>query len=206
MPDFSTALATLRQKLEWLILQRLANVVRFTTYARTTAKGDTDQVEGRPLDPSQPKTSLRVRRMQHFGFRSVPPVGALATVVHSDGAVDQGMAVAEDMPDDGPQDLKAGEAAIWCHKGGTIIKLDKDGNIAITAAAGKDVTVNGGTAKVARVGDTVTTGVWMASSTGAGPVTFTKIGPEGPLPGTPPEQILDLSSGEITEGAEHFKG
>jgi hypothetical protein len=103
----------------------------------------------------------------------------------------------------GPSDLEDGELALYCLADGTLVKLTRVGKISIDAAAGQDVVVNGGTARVAREGDPVNGGSVTAVA-GATPVTFI-YAPAGGLPGSPSTTLV-LSGGKITGGADRFKG
>lgn len=90
-----------------------------------------------------------------------------------------------------------------------VVRIRANGDVEVTAASGRDVIVNGGTLKVARVTDPVNVGTITATCGGV-PVTFivTPIDASG-APGTPstPGPTATLS-GVIASsgGAAHFKG
>lgn len=105
-------------------------------------------------------------------------------------------------------------AAQTCEAGGTKVYgaggtsadaqvyIRSSGKIEITAHAGQDVVINGGSAAVGRVGDAVHGGTVTASN-GGGPVQFVYT-PYGGLPGAP-APTLTLSGGQITAGAPNVK-
>lgn len=177
--------------LERKLIAMLGAVVEYTTLSRTTAIGDQDQANfaGNPTDRQRP-----VRRVAPWGVASYPPAGILAAIVKAVGGAFNGMVVGIAGDQYWPANLQEGETALYCSQGGTIVKLDKNGNVFITAASGKDVTVNGGTSKVSRVGDNViaasSMATWISSVSTA---TST----------TPPTSFGTI---DTSGGAPHFKG
>ena len=179
-------------------IQRTANVVQVAPLTVTTANGYAEAVESRPDEETTQRATVRY---QHSGFRSRPPKNTNAVFLLCEGGAGKAMVVAED--DGIAITLDAGEAAIYSPAAPTaIIKFDKDGNITITAASGKTVTVNGGTDNVACKGDTVNGGT-VAAVAGGGPVTFTYT-PPGGVAGIP-STTLALTGGVITSGSAYFK-
>jgi phage gp45-like len=160
-------------------------VVLFSRVAATSASGHEDEVDGRS-EPDEPSYQVQVRRLFPFGLRSRPPAGVDAVAVCASGSPSAGVMVGAESPAYGPSDLAEGEAALYNIATGTRVLLKADGSIQIDAASGKDVVVNGGTARVSRVGDSVTV-------TGTCPNTGT---------GTP---VAITASGTIAAGAARFK-
>ncbi len=144
-----------------------------------------------------------VRVLQSFGFRSTPLVnGAESVVVASRAGTSNSIAVVVDNQQVGPTDLKEGESCVYNSKDvdGTKCRVHLDENA--------DVVVNGGSAKVGRVGDackikSVALGghlaLWMSQA-------------EGFINATAPGTIVPLSATfladpgiDIADGAPHFK-
>lgn len=141
-------------------------VVFASSVAKSSASGFEDELEGRGA-PDEPESQWSVRRLWPFGLRSLPPAGVDAVAVHANASPSAGIMVGAESPEYGPSDLADGEACLYNLTTGTEIRLKADGSITINAASGKDVIVNGGTAKVARVGDSVTvTGTCPNTGTG----------------------------------------
>lgn len=148
---------------------RIANYVIIST---STSKGLKDSVEGREVGQNGKKYSLSVRRIQNFGHRSVPPAKSEGIVVRVNAGRRSLALIATENLDYGRTDLKEGESQHYCKvkntevflnengevrismKGEATLFIDKDGNVKIDSKATKDVVVNGGTLKVARVTDT----------------------------------------------------
>jgi hypothetical protein len=117
-----------------------------------------------------------------------------------------------------PKDIKQTETAMYnLAEAQGIIKINKDGAINITsttnqkvkvdAGTGADVQINGGTAKVGRVGDKVNMGQ-LSLTMAMGVVTGVKwYSPDGG-PGIPiaVDPAITPIYGRIQEGAERFKG
>lgn len=147
-------------------------------------------------DAGEQQTNEPVRHLQTFGFRSRPPVNSEIISVSVAGSGSQKVAIASDNMELGPSDIKEGESVVYS-KGGSTILLDKDGNIIIKAASGKDVTVNGGTLNVARKTDKVIADTsmlaWIGNVTNA-------LGTLGQVVMAPTD------FGVINGGADHFKG
>jgi len=145
------------------------------------------------------QTNEIAKHIQLYGFRSKPPVNCEVISLVCSGGSSQKVVVASDDATKGPQNLEPAETAIYSHSG-SVVKFDKNGNITIDAAAGKDVVVNGGNLKVARDTDAVkaTTAMntWMGQV--AGFINGLAMGTVNPTP--PP------TFGVIDGGATHFKG
>lgn len=84
-------------------------------------------------------------------------------------------------------------------KGASIV-IDKDGGVTITAAAGKDVAVNGGTAEVARKGDAAVAAAGMVAWMSQVATYINTLAPGTVSPAAPP------TFGTINAGAGRFKG
>ena len=143
-------LATLRRDLINAIDQRIGMLFGWTLTATSSAMGDADQVQG----DDENQVQRPVRRLEQWGVRGRPPskVRSFWIRIGASNIIFLGIAPTKSY---GPSDIGEGETSLYCAAGGTRVYLDKDGNIKIDAASGKDVIVNGGSAKVARVGDLV---------------------------------------------------
>jgi hypothetical protein len=131
-------LATLRAQLTAAIENRFANLFGWTLTSASSAMGDADQVQS-----DDEKTSQRpVRRIEPWGLRGRSPSGVRSFWVKfsSSNILFLGIAPTKSY---GPTGIDEGETELYCSAGGTSVKLDKDGNVTITAATGKDVTVTG---------------------------------------------------------------
>jgi phage gp45-like len=141
-----------------------ASMIAFSRYSLSTASGGGDKVEGhQPEGPGEEGYDLDARRVAHFGFRSRPPKGVWAVWLAVGGGSTNGVVVAEDSDRHGPSDLEDGEVALYCAAEGVEIRLDKDGNILIRAAAGKVVKLQDGDKGAARKDDQVTASSLMAA-------------------------------------------
>jgi phage gp45-like len=115
-------------------------VARVAGLARTklaTALGKSDQIEGRG-DSDTPDIA---RRMQPFGFRSVPVVGSEGVVLVINGGKRSGGAavlIASENLGYGPQEMVEGETSLFS-KFAAVIILDKDGNVTVVPKAGAKV-------------------------------------------------------------------
>lgn len=137
------------------VLLWAGRIVKYAALASLSDRFGYGKVAGPQEDPSQgDKSSAQpVRFMQWFGFRSRPVVkGGEAVVVAPRGGPSNAVAVAADNLSVGPTDLKEGEAVVY-GKEGQVLRQAQDGRTTIDAASGKDIVLNGGTHKIARVGD-----------------------------------------------------
>jgi len=201
--------------LEDRIVQKLRNLVKFSTVTRSTSVGTADGGSG---PPSTQSYQLDIRRMQHFGFRSVPPAGTRQILVHPEAGSTQAVSVAEDDQHAGPGSLANGETSLYSKANSAVLIADKDGHTKITSSGSSNVVLNGGSLKVAR--DTDPTGSGTLACVMAGPVagittaTITWV-PEG---GGAPTTLAVLNFvgtgtggsvhvvGKITDGAPHILG
>lgn len=201
------------------VRQQLMRLSRWSTVARTAANG-WDEVTTQARGLGEPQGQDPARRMQHYGFRSTPPAGSEVVILACSGSASQRVIVASELPGAGPQSQPSGDVEVYAadehqvtvRANGATVVIDKDGKVTVDAVAGQDVTVNGGTAAVGRVGDAVgylvityapvppsgtvvvTAATWSATIPG-GAVT-------PPVPGTPGVYYQPL---RITAGAPHFK-
>ena len=83
-----------------------------------------------------------VRLMQHYGFASVPKSGAHGVALFVGGARDNSVLVASQGAPDGIPALDAGEVALFSEFGQKVI-LNKNGDVVVASANGKDVIMNG---------------------------------------------------------------
>jgi phage gp45-like len=165
-------------------------VAQYSTLAKDGAARGYDAIVHRGVQ-------LKARRLQPYGLRSVALKGAEVVVLGINAGRSNKVYIAAEVRDHGPADLQPGEVCIYNKVSGTTIKLDKDGNVRIDAGAGKDVIVNGGSAKVSRVGDktkghTHTAAFNLTANLVSGAVTGTI--------------TIASATDEMAEGAEHFKG
>ena len=174
--------SSLRELREWVdakIANRLASIVWYAPVAKSSADGSSDAVEGHQIDVDEPPDGVArdyqvpARRVEPFGLRSVPPTGVFGAVIRAMGGAANGILVGISSNRYGPSALVAGEVELYCKATGTSIKLDENGKITIDAASGQDIVINGGSAKVARVGDataghTHAFGTLMCPNTGTG--------------------------------------
>jgi phage gp45-like len=144
--------------------------------------------------------------MWPFGLRSRPPSGVEAVVVLVNGAATRAVMVSAESAKYGPSDLEEGESALY-NKTAAVIRIWKDGKITIDAD-NADLVVNGGNAKVARVGDKakIVTGLtaplyqWMKAVETA----LTSLSGGTPTPATSVDTFASDPGIEISTGADHF--
>lgn len=146
-------------------------------------KGGIDQVEGRKVGPSDPQYQIPVRRMAQYGYRSLPPNGSENILVTPNAAFGNKCIVASENRNFGPSDLEEGEVSLFS-KFKQLLRLKTDGKLTIDSGkdnAGNqaDIILNGGTAKVARVGDQAKTTIRTVYTV---------------VPGTPPGFNLTCSA------------
>jgi phage gp45-like len=194
--------------------QVASSVVAVSTVTTSSADGHSDEING-PSAEDEPRNQERVRRLWPFGVRSVPPAGVDAVVVRPNVSSIAGVMVGAESAKYGPDDLEVGETTLYNAVAAVLVKLAKDGTITINSDAGngKDVVINGGTAAVGRVGDTVDAFTIQATF-GAGPLTtciigltITPIGGGAPvvIAVATPGPFTLTSFGKIHAGAPHFK-
>jgi len=138
-----------------LVRQMIANALQFTRFTRSSSSGARDAVAGHPTGPDEERYDYEVRRLQHFGFRSVPPADTVALRVAACGGATNGVTVAEDSQRYGPSDLEHGEVALFNTVEGLVILLDKNGSVRVRSAVGQKVELQGGARGIARLGDEI---------------------------------------------------
>jgi hypothetical protein len=135
-------------------------VVYLSEVAKSSPDGD-DELKGRsPVD--EPQYQVFVQRMWPFGIRSRPPTGTPGVAVFPNANASCGILTGAESSEYGPSDLEEGETALY-NLIGTFVKAWADGKLTIDSNEGKDIVVNGGSAKVGRVGDAVAAGTTMAA-------------------------------------------
>ena len=141
-----------------------------------------------------------VRLMQHYGFASVPKSGSHGVALFVGGARDDCVLVASQGAPSGIPSLDAGEVALFSEFGQKVV-LDKNGNVDVFPASGKDILFNGRviaknglvsegdvlavgevTAKVVKVCDDYTDATAVHLSTHTHPVSGGST--TGPVPGS----------------------
>lgn len=189
------------ERLESRLTNALQAIVEFTPITRTSADGTNDGVnmpasdgDGASVDPKDRERP--VARTTPFGLDSRPVSGAniLAAVVKAVAGPFNGLVVGVQDPKYRTQSLAEGEVTLYCMTNGTRVYLDKNGVVHIDAADGQDIILNGGNAKVARVGDHTTAHTHT--------VTFALTAPPGGGSVTGTITLAD-SNPTIAEGAEH---
>lgn len=186
----------------------IAQIFIYTLTAKSTATGAGDALEGvdGSRDPDAPANAKKSQRsgvrIQPFGFISVPPtkLRALGLRLGASNIFFIGIAPQKAY---GPTDLEEGESAVYAKEGQTVL-LNKDGDVAIDAKATRDVILNGGTKKVARVDDTAKADTLMATWMGQveGFINGLTPGTVAPLAST----FTNISIAKINSGADHIKG
>lgn len=131
-------------------------VAQYSTLAKDGAARGYDAIVHRGVQ-------LKARRLQPYGLRSVALRGAEVILLGINAGRSNKVYIAAEVPDHGPGDLQPGEVALYNKVSGTLVKLDKDGNVRVDAGPGKEVVVNGGTLKVARDTDPCKIGAPMAT-------------------------------------------
>lgn len=208
-------LERLRRELKKLVEDGLATLFGNTLTSSSTPLGDRDAVEkvDGAADPDGSKGQRLVTRVQPFGFASRPPKGLRGFWLRwgSSNVLMIGILPQQSY---GPQNLQVGEQALYNSVPGCQQLLDQDGNVKVDSGtpdggAQGDVVVNGGTAKVSRVGDTVDIGTFAftpaAGSGVASGGTLIWTPPGGGTPISIPPSGTDLT-GKVSSGAANFKG
>lgn len=207
------------------VASAVAGIFGATLVTAPSSLGDRDGVEkvDGARDPDGTKGQRPVVRAQPFGWNGVPPKGLRVFWLRlgSGNVIMFGIVPQQAY---GPQNLESGESAGYNAIPGCQQVFDKNGNVKITSGTPSggsqgDVQVNGGTAKVGRVGDNVDAGTLSTLIAVVGPlvtVTQSWIPPGGGTPsqvftfsatgsGTPGTTVVPLT-GKISSGADHFKG
>ena len=196
---WQTAIRELRSWVETYVQTRLGALVEFTRVASATASGEKDSVE---VGGGDQRKQRPVRRIEHWGLRGRPPAGIWAVVIKAIAGASNGLLVGISTTRHGSQNLEAGETEIYCSASGTRVFLDKNGTIHVDAASGQDVIIDGGSAKVHRVGDHGDAGTLKFTAVASGVLVGTYTDPDGvPNPFTLGVDI-PLKT-KATEGAPH---
>lgn len=139
------AIRALRAELLVAIEDRLARVGWFAKVATTSATGERDTVEGQVAKSGEQPTGVTGRRVEPFGFRSVPPVGIMAAVVRLMARATSGVQVGVSASNPyGPSDLEDGEVAIYCKAIGALWKFDKNGKVSVSSSTGQPIQLQAG--------------------------------------------------------------
>lgn len=141
-PDWSRIIREEIEKAERRINQRLANLVQQTQVSNPTPDGNEDGTENWPSTSGRSQRSPR--RVQHFGFRSVPPKDTSTIMLLVGAGATSEVTVAEDSSGYGPT-LAAGEVAIFSKASGAYIKIDANGAITLSTTSGQVFAANGAT-------------------------------------------------------------
>jgi phage gp45-like len=137
---------------EWIQAQ-LASAIQYGKVTRSNSNGD-DAMDGWVQQ-------IPSRRMGPWGLRALPPVGSECVGIGAGGSQANLLLMAAETTSRtangleysyGPKDLKEGETALY-DKAGSVLRQSQDGTTKVDAASGKDISLTGGTHKVARVGD-----------------------------------------------------
>ncbi len=202
MITWQAEIAALRRAIVTIIDRRINGLFGWTLTSNASAMGDSDQVQtgDEPVDGKQ--TQRPVRRIEQFGLRSRPPakIRSLWLRLGSSNVLFLGIAPTKGY---GPTDLADGETAVYSKAVEKGMHLDTDGNNNINAASSKDVVVNGGTKKVARVDDLVIAGTSMAAWISAISAKFNAVA--APMVSAPGSITPPVTFGKISTGADHFK-
>lgn len=152
----------LRRQIKDRVEEAVGAVVRWSRVTASSADGQSDAVEGWG-HPDEGTSQIRARRVMPFGLWSRQPTKITAAIVRVFGKAAQSLLLGTGGERYAPQDLEEGETALYCIVDGALFKLTlvgkveitsaDDQNITIDAGGTGDVKVNGGTAKVGRVGD-----------------------------------------------------
>lgn len=142
--------ALIRELKEWVkgyVREKIAaGLVKYGAYSRSTASGENDKISGYQTEGADEQAyDFEGRRVFPFGIRSLPPKGTWGVWIGKGGESGDGVIVGAESSRFGPSDLADGEVAIYNKVNGCIIKLDQNGGIAITAAGGQLLTLNGST-------------------------------------------------------------
>lgn len=202
--SWTEEMAELRAWVRGWVEQKLTTMFISTTLSNSSALGDSDAM----TLADDTKGQRPVVRHEPYGHRSRPTTDVRVFGIRfgSSNVVFLGIGPTQKY---GPQDLEMGEVAIYSEQIVKAMHLDKNGQNNINSKSGQDVVVNGGTAKVARVGD----GSKIISALGGGAlakwmsqveVAITNLG------GTAPSPLANAFVADpgivIKDGAAHFKG
>lgn len=211
-------LAAAKRELKALLATGLRQIFLWTLTAKSSPLGNDDTVQSGDagVDPgaadNEQKGQRKVIRVQPWGFNGAPPqnLRSLTLRLGSSNLFWVGIGPTQAY---GPQDLDVGETAVYAISK-AIMRLWKAGKLSLDSDTGQgaDVVVNGGTAKVSRVGDTVDCGwlVFTPNVPPGGAASLAFLPPDTiptPTPALfPPPLVLLPLTGKISSGADHFKG
>ena len=149
LSDLSKLLAPLRNRIANMVARAVVQLV-----------DDGEGLQVVQLSVLDGETRDGLERVQNYGFTSRPKAGAEAAVVFVGGRRDHGLVVAVDDRRYRLKGLADGEVAVYSETGSSVvlkadgtIQVDAQGAVNINSDAMSDVTLNGGSLKVARVSD-----------------------------------------------------
>lgn len=158
------------QKMLSPLRNRIANMV---SRCIIQAVNDAAGIQTAQIVCLEGETRDDVERVQQYGFSSAPVSGTEGVVVFVGGRRDHGLIVAVDDRDNRKTGLAEGEVAVY-HKDGASLVMKSNGDIEVTPKSGSNIVLNGGSAKVSRVGDNTTGHTHtFTMSAGGDPVTGT---------------------------------
>lgn len=129
----------------------LSRVVQLLDLTRSSANGY-DGVGGQQAAGDEPEVERTVYRMQHYGLRSRPRPTSQCVVLPVNCGAGNNVCIATETPGTGPQNQADDDVELYSAHGQRV-QLNADKRLQLDAPSPADVVVNGGTAKVARVGD-----------------------------------------------------
>lgn len=147
----------IRKLLERNGKQAAAHIADYVPIVATSSDGTSDAVATVQPFPDQRKTpgQQTVHRVEPWGLRSRAVVKNLyGLVVRVLGGGSNPALVGLSAPGYGPDDLEAGETALYCMADGTIVKLTKVGKIEIGSAAGQAIDLTAGAGATVNVNGT----------------------------------------------------
>lgn len=159
----------LQQQVQQFVEARLLDLFSYTKISKVSKNGRDDKVEGREDDEN---ADTDTQRVQHYGLRSIPPIGTWAVRVRVGS---QSLTLGEDSTKHAPTDLEEGELQLFNSQSGVRVKLTKDGDVLIDAKSGRQIKLassGGGEKEIARKDDPVALGTWQhvpASGIGVSP-------------------------------------
>lgn len=184
MEGIGLTLVDLIRKMTAPLRVRIANMV-----ARAVVRlaDDSGGIQSLQLDILDGETRDGIERIQQYGLTSRPLDGAEAVVLFVDGSREHGLIVSVDDRRYRVASLEPGEVCLYNDQGAKAT-LKADGSIEVTAAAGQDIVLNSGSAKVSRVGDQTAGHTHTYSWTG--------------IPGS---GVTGSATDTMAEGADHVK-
>ncbi len=144
--------SSLRRWLRLYLESYCARFVQILDLTRSSATGFYG-IGGHAVDGDEPESERTAERIQQYGFRSRPRPSSRVVALAINGGAGNNVIVATDTPGTGPQSQADGDVELFSEHGQRL-QMNSDKHLRIDAPAPSDVIVNGGTAKVSRVGDT----------------------------------------------------